>query len=254
MRAPRAPEAQRRRSMILTFCAALGLGVTGPVHAGSFVPPEGCEAYLTVQSRGCVVSNHYICSADPQGHKWRADYDQEGIYFRSRIDGEAQWVESHEFNPDTIQRLDAVNADPQSFSELLSSSRDSFDFGLSKDDGTATRVTGFDRLTGNTVIIDGVALQETEYDYTETDPGGTILRQARGNEYISPEWRMFFSGRSEWNGGDGVFLPLDGSPVKFIMPGENGFGSTQPIFDCDAVLSRAPLMSVPDLIPASVAP
>ena len=32
-------------------------------------------------------------------------------------------------------------------------------------------------------------------------------------------------------------LPVDGSPVQFIFPGEPGFFSTEPIFDCDALMS-----------------
>ena len=34
------------------------------------------------------------------------------------------------------------------------------------------------------------------------------------------------------------WLPLDGHPVKFFRPGSKGFESTQPIFDCDAILSQ----------------
>ena len=59
-------------------------------------------------------------------------------------------------------------------------------------------------------------------------------------KYISAEWRLFFSGPSEWDGGDGTYLPIDGSPMQFIFPGEPGFASTQPLFDCDAVMSSLP--------------
>ena len=48
-------------------------------------------------------------------------------------------------------------------------------------------------------------------------------------------------GPSEWDGGDGNYLPIDGSPVQFIFPGEPGFASTQPLFDCDAVMSSLSL-------------
>jgi hypothetical protein len=30
---------------------------------------------------------------------------------------------------------------------------------------------------------------------------------------------------------------LEGSPMSFDFEGDKGFGATQPIFDCDAVLS-----------------
>jgi hypothetical protein len=216
------------------------LALATPAHAGTFTPPEGCEAFMTVQSRGCRVSNHFRCTADRPGDQWRADFDQEGLYFQSRINAEAEWVESLEFFPDTRQTLDPGAPDAASFSNLLNSGLDTFEFGLSKDTGERTRVNGFDRLTGKSFTIDGITLQETEFDFTETDLDGNILRQSKGNEYIHPEWRLFFSGPSQWNGGDGQFLPLDGSPMQFIFPGEPGFAATQPIFECDEVVAGLP--------------
>lgn len=221
----------------VVFLACLGVAAGSAALAGSFKPPEGCETFMTVQSRQCVVTNHYRCSADAPGDQWRADFDQEGLFFVSKINAEAEWVESHSFNPTTVQRLDPGAADPASFSDLLAKGVDDFVFGLTKDNGEQSRVKGQDRLTGKSWVIDGITLEETEFTYTETAPDGTILRQSRGNEYIHPEWRLFFSGPSEWNGGDGTFLPIDSSPVSFIFPGEPGFAATQPIFDCDAVMS-----------------
>jgi hypothetical protein len=214
--------------------------VPAPLHAGIWTAPEGCEVFMTVQSKACRVSQYYRCVADPHGHQWRADFDQEGVYFLSHVDGEGQWVESYDLNPTVRQTLDPTPADPASFSELLAGGLDTFAFSLSRDDGTASQVSGFDRLTGQTTVIDGITLSQTEFDYTEVDRSGNVLRRSRGNEYIHPEWRLFFSGPSEWDPGDGNFLPIDGSPVEFIFPGEPGFLKTQPIYDCDAVMSQAP--------------
>lgn len=223
-----------KRLLILAAWAA-----SFPAHAGSFKAPEGCEATLTVQARACRVSNHYRCTADAPGDQWRADFDQEGIFFLSRINRETEWVESYTFDPETKQTLEENPADRANFSGLLSSGRDDFDFWLSRDDGTRSHVTGHDALTGKSITIDGVVLQQTEYSYTEVDPEGNILGQARGNEYVHPEWRSFFAGPSEhWDGQ--AWLPMDGSPVQFIQPGEPGFGATQPIFDCGALMSQAP--------------
>lgn len=218
---------------------ALLLTVTGSAAAaGSFTPPESCQTWLTVQSRQCVVSNYYKCTTDAAGEQWRSDFDQEGVFFESKTNAEGEWIESRESNPTVVQTLDPGAMDPASFSGLLASGVDDYIFGLSKDNGEQSHVRGQDRLTGKSWVIDGITLQETEFTYTETAPDGTILRQSRGHEYINPEWRLFFSGPSEWNGGDGNFLPMDGSPVEFIFPGEPGFAATQPIFDCDAVMSQ----------------
>lgn len=226
---------------VIAGLVALGAGAAvaqAPVP-GVFTPPEGCTGWLTVQSRGCRVSNHYKCTADAPGDQWRADFDQEGIFFVSRIDFESQWVESYDMFPTVKQTLDAGAPDPASFTGLLARGRDSFNFSLTKDNGELSNVTGYDRLVGRNVTIDGITLQQTEFDYTETDPAGNVLRKARGTEYIHPDWRLFFAGPSEWDQ-DGTILPVDGSPRQFIFPGEPGFFSTEPIFDCDALMSRLP--------------
>ncbi len=223
------------RSLVLTAALIVPL----PASAGSFMPPEGCTTFMTVQSRQCRVSNHYRCDADPAGDQWRADFDQQGPFFISRINAEAEWVESFDLGEMIVRQVLQPNpADPASFSELVGTGVDSFEFGLSRDNDEETLVRGFDRLTGRSFTIDGITLRETEFDFTETDLDGTILRQSRGNEYISEEMRMFFSGPSQWNGGDGNFLPTDGSPVQFIFPGEPGFAATEPLFDCDPLLTQ----------------
>ncbi|EEW23806.1 hypothetical protein [Rhodobacter ferrooxidans] len=218
--------------------AALALA-TMPAQAGTFTPPAGCEAFLTVQSRGCRVSNHYRCEADAPGDQWRADFDQEGIYFQSRIDREGQWIESLDKFPDVRQTLDPGAEDPASFTDLLKG-RDDYRFNLSKDNGERSAVTGYDALTGKSFVIDGITLQQTEFDYVERDPSGNVMRRSRGFEYINPDWRLFFAGPSEWDDGTG-YKPYDGSPVQFIFPGEPGFMATQPLFECDAVMSSLPL-------------
>ena len=76
-----------RRALLLVLLAS-------PALAGTWTPPQGCEAYVTVQSRSCIVSHLYRCEADPAGDQWRVDMGQEGELFYSHIDSEGQWVES----------------------------------------------------------------------------------------------------------------------------------------------------------------
>lgn len=224
------------RKVFIFFLIALGVGpVVGPASAGSFTPPAGCTGWLTVQSRACRVSNYYTCTQDAAGDQWRTDFDQEGLFFASRTNAEAQWIESIEMNPMVRQTLDGGAEDPASFTELLGG-LDTFAFGLSRDNGESSSVRGFDRLTGKTVEIDGVPLSQTEFEFTEVGADGTTRRQ-RGNEYVHRDWRLFFAGPSEWDDGSG-YVPIDGSPLQFIFPGEPGFFTTEPLFECDAVLSN----------------
>ncbi len=218
---------------------ALALLALLPLPAeAAFVPPAGCEVHLTVQSRQCRVSNHYTCAGDPKGDQWRVDLDQEGAFFFSRINAEAEWVESFGMEVGSRQTLAPGAKDPASFSALLDSGYDSYDFWLEHEDGSRTHVTGHDRLTGESSVIDGITLPQTSFEFLEVDEYGNTVRQSRGQEFIHPEWRRFFSGPSEFLDVSGDFLPLDGSPVEFIFPGEPGFAASQPLFDCDPMMSQ----------------
>lgn len=217
--------------------AFLLLLVSSPALAGTWTPPQGCEAYVTIQSRGCVVSHQFRCSGNAPGDQWRVDIGLNGVFFYSRIDSEGQWLESY---GQTHQILDPNPVDPASITELLTKGIDTAEFGVTREDGTRSRFSGFDRLTGKDVVIDGVTLLETEMDYTEYDPAGRVIGRKRGHEFINPDWRSFLGGVGEEDVGDGKWLPGDASPVEFAFPGEDGFLATQPKFDCDVVTAELP--------------
>jgi hypothetical protein len=63
--------------MRLALILALSLPVTlaRPAAAQTFAVPQGCDAYLTVQKRGCTVTHHFTCTADPAGHQRRNPVD-----------------------------------------------------------------------------------------------------------------------------------------------------------------------------------
>lgn len=222
---------------------ALALAAQSAQAQQTFTPPPGCQGFVTVQARGCKVSNHYICSADPAGDQWRVDFGARGPYFVSRIDAEAQWVYSLDLATGAEQHLAPGAADPASFSGLLRSGTDTYDFSQVSDDGARNRVRGFDTLTGRKVVIDGVELEETSFEFRETTAEGEFLNTARGKEYISRKWRLFFSGPSEWDGGEG-FAPYDQSPVRFDFPGDKGFMSVTPEYECDDQIAGLPVHRV----------
>lgn len=234
--ASRAPHALWRAAMLACLLPLAGAAAQAQTAIpATFTAPPGCTGFLTVQSRGCTVSNHYTCEADAEGDQWSATFDQDGLFRVGRIDRETQWIESFSMAPTVRQSLDPGPADPASFSELLADGIDTYDFNQTEA-ATRTRVRGFDTLTGRSVTIDGVELKETEFDFLELSEDGTVLRRATGQQFISPEWRLFFSGIEEWDFGDGP-VPADGTPREFLFPGEKGFFSTRPIFDCNVTSS-----------------
>lgn len=205
-----------------------------PAMAAGFVPPEGCAVQMTVQSKQCRVSNYYTCSAEPEGTMWRMDADRSGPFFLTQTSDEGEWLQSFDGNG---RQVLGKAADRASIRTLYAEGRDTYDFWLEHEGRDPTRVTGHDALTGRSVTIDGQQLEETEFAFTEATRDGIVLRQSRGNEFVSREFRSFFAGPSEHSDGAGEWLPSDGRPMTFAFPGEKGFRATQPIFDCDAITS-----------------
>ncbi|GHD98400.1 hypothetical protein U879_11030 [Defluviimonas sp. 20V17] len=229
---------------------ALTLAAAAPAAAKTFTPPKGCQVYLTVQEHGCMVSNLYRCIQDKPGDQWRADFGTNGAVFVSKIDNETQWIESEDLETGNHERLQPGAPDPASFSRLLATGRDDFDFSTVNQQGVAHRFRGHDKLTGERVTIDGVPLQRTEYSITATGPSGEVLWKAQGHEYLSETWRTFFAGRGIWDDKSGK-TAYDNSPARMIQPGQPGFAATVPEYDCDDVTSQR---AVPGrLLPASFA-
>lgn len=220
---------------ILPICATF---LTAPALAQDdddrFAPPEGCTAQLTIQSRSCQVDNIWTCDANP-GHSWRMEFQADGPTFLSRIDSETQWIESFYLFPNQRRELVQPSDDPASLTELLETGIDSYDFTLRTPSGPV-RIVGFDRLTGDSVVIDGEPLLVTEFVARHETTSGTVL-ELQGNEYVSVKHRRFVAGTYSGSGENGAF-DIDQSPVDFIYPGEPGFFSKTPLYDCEASLAR----------------
>ncbi|MBY6162558.1 hypothetical protein KUV73_16860 [Mameliella alba] len=218
------------------------LACAGPAWAqgGLFTPPEGCTTYLTVQSRSCVVTNHFVCPQIDPDHKFRTDFGEAGPYFTSRIDGDGQWIESGPPEEPARTRTMRPVTDPGSVSELVETGIDSFDFTQRSTTEGVTRVTGFDRIVGE-VEIDGEPLYRTEFEMTRRDVNGRVIEHVTGKEYVSATHKRFFAGfAADITDEERQTNARDRSPVEFIYPGEQGFRSTYPRHDCD-LMSGLPL-------------
>lgn len=223
--------------------AAAGLGMAVLVAASAaraedFVPPSNCTAYLAVQSRSCTVSHHYTC-ADSPGDLWRMDFDEAGAFYLGLINDEAQWVESRGLPDGSLSRTIFPARDESSVTTLLETGYDDWDFDEIRD-GEQIRVTGFDRLTGETAVIDGEELLRTEFETQYYDAAGLLISTTTGREYVSATHRRFFSGIRTWRSGDQEDT-TDSSPAEFLYPGDPGFASTQPRHNCGPMLSALPL-------------
>ncbi|MBE0412753.1 hypothetical protein [Yoonia sp.] len=206
-----------------------------------FALPEGCNAYLTVQSASCQVEHYFTCQGDPAGHQRRVSIDDGGVSYVGEIDAETQWINSVHLRAGHSERLAPDATDPASISDLIATGVDTYDFETLSDEIGTTRYVGQDSLTGRQVIIDGVTLDETAYQITAYDGAGDVLWESQGNEFISRDWRMFLSGTSTVTTPNGTF-ETDDRPVEFIFPGDPGFLSAQPKHGCGVAISSADIL------------
>ena len=211
--------------------------LAAPVAAQeTFSLPQGCDAYLTTQKRDCTVTHHFYCAGDPDGHQRRVDLTEEGLVYAGTIDAETQWIQSFHALAGHIENLEPGPADPANMTELMTTGLDTYDFRtFSRERGT-TRYVGQDRLTGEVVVIDGVALHRTEFQITAYTPDGSVLWQSEGREFVSEDYRMFLSGQSDVTAG-GESWQNDGTPVEFVFPDEPGFLSAEPKHGCGLMMS-----------------
>jgi len=214
--------------------------LAAPLAAQTWTPPEGCEGFLTVQQRGCMLSNHYVCEGDPEGDQWRVDFVEQGPIFASRINYETEWVESLGLITQTQTLLGEDPEDRASLTELLDTGVDTYDFTTITNGEEVTRYRGADVLTGESIEIDGHELLVMEYTTEVDEPEGGRSRQ-EGINYVSAEFRLFLPGATASLNPDGsVANERDNSPVALIEPGEPGFFTTAPIYDCGVQDISAP--------------
>jgi hypothetical protein len=224
----------KRLSALLLGLALMPVEVAAQ-QGDTYVPPEGCTGVLTIQTRGCAVSNIYTCAADRPGESWRLQFEQGGPVFLSKIDAETQWLESYDMSPPQREVLQQPATDPASLTELLETGIDTYDF-IQTSDQRVTRIVGYDRLTGEDVVIDGEPLLGTEFNVRYESSLGRDLEVA-GREYVSVKHRRFISGVSVRTQGS-QSEERDMTPVEFIYPGEPGFFAKTPLYDCAASLAR----------------
>ncbi|MCT4684401.1 MAG: hypothetical protein N4A39_11795 [Roseicyclus sp.] len=206
-----------------------------------FDVPAGCTAFLTVQARECTVSHHWTCEGDPEGTHWRISLDQDGPYYLSYTDAEFRWLRGWSLRSDSTTVLVEPEDDPASLTELLETGSDTMVFSLMVEGQTGRfrrDYTGFDSLTGGEVTVDGRTLLVTEFTYQYGVDGGA--RRVEGNQFVHEGWRMFFGGVETVTEPDGTSFEYNNSPMEFAEPGEPGFLTTRPIYDCGDMMSGLP--------------
>jgi hypothetical protein len=223
---------------VLCVATVLAAFVAVPATAAdksAFAAPVGCSVFATVQTRNCQVLQLYRCAGEADGDQWMANLDGGGMFYTSRIDRETRWMESITTATGEIDRIGSAEADPASFSVLLQTGRDDFDFTTESTTGEVRRYVGFDQLTGESVTIDGVTLERTRFESTTYAADGSVIEKSAGGQFIHREWRRFFSDTEHFENAFGDKADVVDTPVEFAFTGDKGFLSQDPIYDCDVV-------------------
>lgn len=199
---------------------------------GLFAPPAGCTLTMTVQQRSCTVAQYYTCADDPAGDQRVAYFSRDGLVYDSRIDAETRWVESTDYGSGITDLLEPAAKDHASLSTLLRTGRDDFDFWTISNSGERLHHVGHDVLTGTTVI-DGMALDTTRFELETFSEAGDLLIRREGTQFVSRETGRFYGGIENATDWQGAAQRSDDTPVRFIRPGQPGFASTSPQYDCE---------------------
>ena len=222
-----------RRATLRGLLALIAPALAGPAVAQGFTPPEGCEGTLTVQMRGCMVTNHFVCEGDPEGVRRHITFRENGASGASVVDDEYQWLETY-----GIERRETLGEDvpdPASLTELFETGLDTFDFPVvdtSGEEEVEFRIIGVDELQGEEVEIDGETLERTRFRMKRIDPEGEEVYSVEGEQFVSRDRRLFFAGTETLEIG-GRVVEGDNTPVRFIEPGETGFMAERPLYECD---------------------
>lgn len=221
---------------LYAIAAVAALGAPVAATAASFSAPQGCETFLTVQSKQCAVANLYRCAAEPEGSFWEVLHSSEGLESVVSYDPDYQWLTAYYAWDGASETFVAPAEDAISKSTLMAEGIDTFRFTMARtapgEDREIT-VVGADQLVGRETVIDDVTLEAVSTELRILSDSGEVEYHARGFQYLSREFGLFFLGTEEVIGADGTATVYDSSPVEFIMPGEPGFGSTLPFYECD---------------------
>ncbi|MCB1388857.1 MAG: hypothetical protein KDK12_06905 [Rhodobacteraceae bacterium] len=225
----------------ISAAAIVSLLASG-AHAdpGTFTPPDGCTAFLTVQSNSCRVTHYYGCNS-AAGDVWAAYFNAQGLQSIVHEDAETARISQTNETTGAVFTTLPDAADPASLTTLLATGSDEWTYDQDIGDGLQVRHSGVDQLTGERVTIDGEELQLVSSSYqTRAMPEDVVLVTGTATQMILGRLRLALqatehrtSTSSDWT--------RDTTPVQFLFPGDQGFLSNLPITGCDAQLGALPI-------------
>jgi hypothetical protein len=235
------PVARLALDIIALVCfSAFG---AGSAHA-QYVLPDGCNAFLTVQSKSCLVSHFYNCHADVEGFKWGVDLDEQGEMYQVQTDAEAGWLYALDMPSGKSKYLDETGSiNPASLTNLLQKDHDDLAFQMLSSSAKIIALRGENQFMGQTVIIYDRLLFQTQSMMTTRDSMGNFPWDTLATEYVSPKHRLFFVGSNVYHTNKGTKF-FNFSRLEFLLPNEVGFLADVPKFECESIMSTLDMTGV----------
>ena len=226
-------DAGRGRAVFVPACAAMLLAT--PLWSEDFgpIPREACEPVYTVQKRGCEIDHVFLCEVDGERlvRIENIDLEEAPSYSLKTMTGDTVFEWDEENGPYLLGITE--NRDPSSTATLLSEGADSVDQDLTirmppfdTGDGSMSYVA---EMTGAEISDNGVTFQEARAlgkirAYTlEMDFVGYLYVDAARDIVLEGEVTFLI---------DNLSQSYSGAPVTVALPGEPGFLSDRPLFDC----------------------
>ena len=223
-----------RRAVALL--AGLSAGVW-PAFAAELDLPEGCVPYLTVQSVDCEVDIYMRCDK-PSGQYIRIqNYAPHGLDTIEEATDDWSILFSVDVERKTGLVVRQGPQTPISGAAMLSDGLTEFeypvDFYFDRPAPYAVQMTGIFRMTGETVVVDGHELMvlENRIRVEIPPPLGPLETIQAG--YYSADLDAYMEGSGSLRLGQNV-TPIEAGPARFALPGEPGWLSLKPLFNCPA--------------------
>lgn len=227
--------------VILTICALLMPG--GLLADTVFEPPQGCTKVLTVQQRSCQVMNVWRC--DGGAEEWVGYFIGGGaVDHFDKYGADGDFIHSQLISSGGFMMSLRSAQDNSSISSLMDTGTDSLDMILGMNMlvvDVEIRVIGETRRTGERVVVDGEQLEVLASTLAMTAVDDTLVGEdlnVRGEskDYLLVEDRIVFEGVGKLQSSE-TTETFDHTPVEIIRPGEDGFFSRIPKYDCGAQVS-----------------
>ncbi|MHA3913489.1 hypothetical protein [Halovulum sp. GXIMD14793] len=227
--------------MILTICALLMPG--GLLADTVFEPPRRCTKILTVQQRECQVMNVWECDGGAEG--WAGYFGDEGAVMSFEKYGpDGEFIHIQDFEIGGLMMTAKSAKDNSSMSSLIETGTDTIDMTVSLRVlvlEVELRAVGKSARTGEVIVVDGEQLKVLRTSVSmmvkENDITGLDMNiSGTSKDYLLLSDQIMIDG-------EGILQTPEGeerynhTPIEIIRPGEDGFFSRIPKYDCGAQVS-----------------